>query len=85
MRVVHRRLQDAAILSVWRPLSPVHFTPRELAVLAKICDSVPSEVAARSLGMAVSTFQTHRRRILEKTGCYGNASIALWARENGLH
>lgn len=57
---------------------------RELAVLTAICQGLSTPQIADLLEISKRTVDTHRARILEKTGCNNTASLVAYAIKNKL-
>ena len=57
---------------------------RELAVLTAICQGLSTPQIADRLEISKRTVDTHRARILEKTGCNNTASLVAYAIKNKL-
>lgn len=57
---------------------------RELGVLTAICQGLSTPQIADLLEISKRTVDTHRARILEKTGCNNTASLVAYAIKNKL-
>jgi two-component system secretion response regulator SsrB len=58
-------------------------TPRELEVLALICDGHPTKRIAELLGVSVKTVACHREKLLEKAAAHDVVHLFRWAIERG--
>ncbi len=59
-------------------------SPRELEVLRLLVDGRSSRDISSSLHISRNTVDTHRRNILEKTGCDNLADLTRFALREGL-
>jgi DNA-binding NarL/FixJ family response regulator len=60
-----------------------HPTPRELEVLALVCDGRSTKQVADLLGISFKTAACHRMRLMEKAGVHDPISLFRWAHQNG--
>ena len=80
----------ASVLQQWRseqrrPVSTdTTLTPRETEVLRTICEGLTTTAAARSLGIAAKTVETHKARIFVKLGARNQAEAVAAATRHGL-
>jgi two-component system secretion response regulator SsrB len=58
-------------------------TPRELEVLALICDGRSTREIAAELGLSEKTVACHRGRLLEKAAAHDAVHLFRWALEQG--
>lgn len=67
-------------------LEKVHIdlTPRELDILRLVCKGDSSQEIADELDISVHTADTHRRNLLNKTGCKNAVGLLQYAIENQL-
>jgi DNA-binding NarL/FixJ family response regulator len=62
---------------------PNPLTKREREVVGKLTQGCSSKEIAVALAVSVSTVETHRKRILQKTACANTAELVRRAIENG--
>lgn len=55
------------------------FTPREIEVMKYICEQTTNKEIATNLGLSIRTVESHRERILEKTGAKNMVGVAVYA------
>jgi HD-GYP domain-containing protein (c-di-GMP phosphodiesterase class II) len=67
-----------------RRAGPAGLTPREIEVLTLIARGASTRKVARSLGITVSTAETHIERIYTKTGASTRSTATLFAMQQGL-
>jgi DNA-binding NarL/FixJ family response regulator len=51
-----------------RTASPAHLTPRQLEVLALLCEGLPNKLICRALNIATGTVEVHINSILREVG-----------------
>ena len=51
-----------------RPAPAAHLTPRQLAVLAMLCEGLPNKPICRALNIATGTVEVHINSILRELG-----------------
>jgi DNA-binding NarL/FixJ family response regulator len=59
-------------------------SPREMQVLQTVCQGLTTAAAARRLGIATKTVETHKARILAKLGARTQAEAVATAARRGL-
>jgi DNA-binding NarL/FixJ family response regulator len=59
------------------------FTPRELEVLALICQADSTKEIAKKLEISFKTAACHRSRILQKAGVHNTVALFRWAINHG--
>lgn len=64
-------------------IEKVEFTPREIDVLRLIGKGLSSKEIAEKLGRAITTIDTHRRHLLEKSGVKNSKELILYAVKEG--
>jgi DNA-binding NarL/FixJ family response regulator len=66
--------------------APVHqrLTPRESEIVALIGAGLQVKQVAAELGISVSSVNTYRNRIFQKTGLSSNAALIRYALQHGL-
>ena len=57
-------------------------SPRELEVLALVCEGLPNKQIARRLGIAEHTVKIHLGNAFRRIGVSDRTSAALWVREH---
>jgi two-component system, NarL family, invasion response regulator UvrY len=64
----------------------VKLTPREFELLTLLCASgkLDYRSIALRMGIRLSTVDTHRKSVMNKTGSRNRADLVLWAARNGL-
>lgn len=63
----------------------IHLTNREVQVLDLIIEDHTSGEIAGKLNIAVSTVETYRRNLIEKTGVKSSIGLVKYAFDNGLY
>ncbi|MEQ9305189.1 MAG: response regulator transcription factor, partial [Marinoscillum sp.] len=61
----------------------VPLTDREKEVLKLICEEMSNQEIADQLFISTRTVESHKRKLLEKTGCKNIAGLVLYALEKG--
>lgn len=64
--------------------TPVRLTPRQLEVLALLCEGLPNKLICRRLNIATGTVKIHISCILRELGVTSRLQAALSARRCGL-
>jgi DNA-binding CsgD family transcriptional regulator len=83
-------MKSASFSSYAAPLQPqgpgtrVHLTPRQLEVLALLCEGLPNKLICRRLNIATGTVKIHISCILRELGVTSRLQAALSARRCGL-
>lgn len=67
-----------------RVVHEIALTERELEILHLICKEKSNPEIAEELFVSVRTVETHKRNLLEKTGCKNVAGLVLYAVERNL-
>ena len=67
-----------------RVVHEIALTERELEILHLICKEKTNPEIAEELFVSVRTVETHKRNLLEKTGCKNVAGLVLYAVERNL-
>jgi len=60
------------------------FTAREIDVIRLICEQQTNKEIAIKLGLSIRTVETHREKILEKTGAKNMIGVAVYAIKQGI-
>ncbi|MEQ8909076.1 MAG: response regulator transcription factor [Vicingaceae bacterium] len=60
----------------------IRLTKREIEILELVCQEMNSQEIAKSLFISVHTAETHRRNLLNKTGCKNSIGLVKFAMEN---
>jgi DNA-binding CsgD family transcriptional regulator len=63
---------------------PVHLTPRELDVLALLCEGLPNKLISRRLNISAATVKCHISRILDELGVSSRLQAVVVAARAGL-
>jgi DNA-binding NarL/FixJ family response regulator len=63
---------------------PVHLTPRQLEVLALLCEGLPNKLICRRLNISAGTVKVHISSILRELGVGSRLQAVVWARRRGL-
>lgn len=72
-------------LTVPRPTpEPIHFSVRELEILARIAAGATSVEIAEQLHISVHTVKNHRKNILRKSGCRNSGQLITRCTALGL-
>src|SRR5215213_6157223 len=81
-----RRLMLAASNSARedRAESPAHLTPRQLEVLALLCEGLPNKLICRRLNISPGTVKAHISSILRELGVASRLQAVVAARRRGL-
>jgi DNA-binding CsgD family transcriptional regulator len=61
-----------------------NLTPRELEILTLIAQGLPSKIIADKLYISKHTVDTHRRRLLAKTGTVNSSDLVNYARKKDI-
>lgn len=61
-----------------------HLTPRQLEVLASLCEGLPNKMIARRLNISAATVKVHIGSILRELGVASRLQAAIAARARGL-
>ena len=64
--------------------SDLEFTERELEVLKLLCNGLSNAEIAEQLNLSVKTIETHRSKLLLKTGIKNSISLVLFALKNKI-
>jgi DNA-binding NarL/FixJ family response regulator len=64
--------------------SDLEFTERELEVLKLLCNGLSNAEIADQLNLSVKTIETHRSKLLLKTGIKNSISLVLFALKNKI-
>ncbi len=64
--------------------SALHFTPRQIDVLARLCEGHSNKEIGRDLGMSDNTVSTHLAAIFRALGARSRTEAAFLARKKGL-
>jgi DNA-binding NarL/FixJ family response regulator len=62
----------------------VHLTPRQLEVLALLCEGLPNKLICRRLNIASGTVKAHISSILHELGVASRLQAVVAARRHGL-
>ena len=63
---------------------PDHLTPRQLEVLALLCEGLPNKLIGRRLNIASATVKIHVARILRALNVSSRLQAVIAARHRGL-
>jgi len=63
---------------------PFHLTPRELQVLALLCEGLPNKLIGRRLNISAATVKCHISRILDELGVASRLQAVVAAARRGL-
>ena len=63
---------------------PLHLTPRELEVLALLCEGLPNKLISRRLNISAATVKCHISRILDELGVSSRLQAVVVAARFGL-
>jgi DNA-binding CsgD family transcriptional regulator len=63
---------------------PLHLTPRELDVLALLCEGLPNKLISRRLNISAATVKCHISRILDELGVSSRLQAVVVAARSGL-
>jgi len=64
--------------------TPVHLTPRQLDVLALLCEGLPNKLIGRRLDISGSTVKIHVAGILRELNVANRLQAVITARRRGL-
>ncbi|HKA40738.1 MAG TPA: LuxR C-terminal-related transcriptional regulator [Burkholderiales bacterium] len=67
-----------------RETCAVHLTPRQLQVLALLCEGLPNKLICRKLNIATGTVKVHIGCILRELGVSSRLQAVVAARRSGL-
>ena len=67
-----------------RPSPPVHLTPRQLEVLALLCEGLPNKLICRRLNISAGTVKAHISSILRELGVASRLQAVVWARHRRI-
>jgi DNA-binding CsgD family transcriptional regulator len=67
-----------------RATRPLHLTPRELEVLALLCEGLPNKLISRRLNISAATVKCHISRILDELGVSSRLQAVVVAARFGL-
>lgn len=68
-----------------RVVSELPLTEREKEILVLICQEKTNPEISEELFVSVRTIESHKRNLLEKTGCKNVAGLVLYAIERGIY
>jgi DNA-binding CsgD family transcriptional regulator len=63
---------------------PLHLTPRELDVLALLCERLPNKLISRRLNISAATVKCHISRILDELGVSSRLQAVVVAARFGF-
>lgn len=63
---------------------PIHLTPRQLEVLALLCEGLPNKLICRELNISAGTVKVHISCILRELGVSSRLQAVVSARRCGL-
>jgi len=64
--------------------APGHLTPRQLEVLALLCEGLPNKLICRRLNISAGTVKAHISSILRELGVASRLQAVVAARRRGL-
>ena len=64
--------------------TPIHLTPRQMEVLALLCEGLPNKLICRRLNISAGTVKVHISSILRELGVGSRLQAVVWARRRGL-
>jgi DNA-binding CsgD family transcriptional regulator len=67
-----------------RPSRSIRLTPRELEVLALLCEGLPNKLISRRLAISSATVKSHISRILSELGVSSRLQAVVAAARYGL-
>jgi DNA-binding CsgD family transcriptional regulator len=76
--------QPAFHIRQQRATRPLHLTPRELEVLALLCEGLPNKLISRRLNISAATVKCHISRILDELGVSSRLQAVVVAARFGL-
>jgi DNA-binding CsgD family transcriptional regulator len=76
--------QPAFSIHQQRATRPLHLTPRELEVLALLCEGLPNKLISRRLNISAATVKCHISRILDELGVSSRLQAVVVAARFGL-
>jgi DNA-binding CsgD family transcriptional regulator len=76
--------QPALCIQKQRVTRPLHLTPRELEVLALLCEGLPNKLISRRLNISAATVKCHISRILDELGVSSRLQAVVVAARFGL-
>jgi DNA-binding CsgD family transcriptional regulator len=76
--------QPAFCIRQQRATRPLHLTPRELEVLALLCEGLPNKLISRRLNISAATVKCHISRILDELGVSSRLQAVVVAARFGL-
>jgi DNA-binding NarL/FixJ family response regulator len=79
-----RQFGALAVTGDRRKAEPFHLTPRQLEVLALLCEGLPNKLICRRLNIAPGTVKVHIGVILRELGAASRLQAVLTARRCGL-
>jgi DNA-binding NarL/FixJ family response regulator len=68
-----------------REPDPASLTPRQLEVLALLCEGLPNKLICRRLNIATGTVKVHISCILRELGVTSRLQAVVAAQRHGLH
>ncbi|HEV7393286.1 MAG TPA: LuxR C-terminal-related transcriptional regulator [Burkholderiales bacterium] len=71
-----------SVAESWPPY--VHLTPRQLEVLALLCDGLPNKLISQRLNISAGTVKVHISCILRELGVSSRLQALLLAQRCGL-
>jgi DNA-binding CsgD family transcriptional regulator len=77
-------LDSAFGIQKQRAPRPLHLTPRELEVLALLCEGLPNKLISRRLDISAATVKCHISRILDELGVSSRLQAVVVAARCGL-
>jgi DNA-binding CsgD family transcriptional regulator len=76
--------RPALCIQKQRAPRPIHLTPRELEVLALLCEGLPNKLISRRLNISAATVKCHISRILDELGVSSRLQAVVVAARFGL-
>lgn len=73
-----------AVAKEEKPQTDIHFTPRELEVLALLTEGLSNKEIADRLFVSERTIVGHKSNLMSKTNCKNTVSLIAWAMKNKI-
>ena len=81
----HSGLRDASVGARFeRPAASPHLTPRQLEVLALLCEGLPNKLICRRLAISAGTTKAHIGAVLRELGVGSRLQAVIEAKRRGI-